>query len=117
MTIERVVTMRGGVKIAKRYEGPQLQRHRSASRHVNPILDRGGVLAMNHEHALLDFDSFDFVNKRRKRTELEFLEQQVPLGMDRTWVLIHREVVTAAARDQCFLDLRKQNQPAHRRLS
>ena len=46
------------------------------------VLHHGGVLAMHHEDALLDFDTADFVSEDGERIEPESLQVLVALGMN-----------------------------------
>ena len=63
------------------------------TRRVDIVFDDRRVLAVDHEDALLDFDSLDVIDEGRKRIESELLEIAVSLRMHGAGILVGREVV------------------------
>src|ERR1051325_2226148 len=110
--------MRGSVVIPKRDERPQLDLYisdafRSEAWRVDIVFDHRGVLAVNHEEALLNFDALNIVDEGRERIEPEFLEIAVPLRMYRAGILVGREIVRVAVNQQSFFELRNENHATH----
>src|SRR2546422_8924181 len=64
------------------------------------------VLSLHHEHRFLEPHSFSFISEHRKRIETETDLIFKALWMNRTRVLIRRQLVTAAVDNQRLFQLR-----------
>src|SRR5512141_2105241 len=99
--IERTILVRRPVVIPERDKRPQFDLYTcaaigSAARRVDIVFDYSRVLAVNHEQALFDFDTFNVIDEGRERIEPEFLEIAMSLRMYRAGILVGREIVRVA---------------------
>ncbi len=75
------------------------------------------VFAVNHEHGLLDLNTFNFVGKDWKGVETKLFEISKSLRVDNAWIPVSREVERLSCNDQGFFELREQYKAANRGFS
>src|ERR1700745_1044704 len=80
------------------------------------VSNNGGVLAVNHEHGLLNFPACYFVGEARECIEPECFEISKTLRMYHAGVAIGRKFVCAVFNENNFLEFREQNETTHGRV-
>src|SRR5687768_2641155 len=110
MRIQCAVFVRSAVVIAKRNQWPNFEAVVQAVRFPRQrpakfILHNCRVLALHHEHRLLDLDSISLVNEDGKWIEPKASLQLEALWVNCAWILVSREVVTAVVNAEGFFQL------------
>src|SRR5436309_8646818 len=67
------------------------------------ILDDRGVLALHHEHRLLDLHSFHFKCERRKGIEAKLFQEPITFRMNDARIIICAKLEWAAIDDESFV--------------